>query len=310
MDRGKSAMPSFARAQDTPQNAAPHFNARPPAPIEARLFRGALGASEWTFRGKRNRIFLMASGSGHIRLGRREVPLSGPAIIWAPAGETGSILFEAGSEGAALAVPDVTLGSAMPTGAVFAQVREAIARPILGSRLPAPDARRMLGTIATIEQELKADQPGAQEVIRHHLALLLLAIWRLADPVNEQPQPSPRAIVRGFVHLVELHIRDHWTIPDYANALGVTADRLNTAIRRATGRTPQELIHARLITEATMLLDGSALQIAEIAETLGFKDAAYFSRFFKRIAGLSPRAHREGVALKKIRPETSYAAWP
>ncbi len=252
----------------------------------------------------------MASGSGHIRLGRREVPLSGPAIIWAPAGETGSILFEAGSEGAALAVPDVTLGSAMPTGAVFAQVREAIARPILGSRLPAPDARRMLGTIATIEQELKADQPGAQEVIRHHLALLLLAIWRLADPVNEQPQPSPRAIVRGFVHLVELHIRDHWTIPDYANALGVTADRLNTAIRRATGRTPQELIHARLITEATMLLDGSALQIAEIAETLGFKDAAYFSRFFKRIAGLSPRAHREGVALKKIRPETSYAAWP
>lgn len=303
-------MPSFARAQDTLQNASPHLTARPPAPIEARLFRGALGASEWTFRGKRNRIFLIASGSGHIRLGRREVPLSGPAIIWAPAGETGSILFEAGSEGAALAVPDVTLGSAMPTGAVFAQVREAIARPILGSRLPAPDARRMLGTIATIEQELKADQPGAQEVIRHHLALLLLAIWRLADPVNEQPQPSPRAIVRGFVHLVELHIRDHWTIPDYANALGVTADRLNTAIRRATSRTPQELIHARLITEATTLLDSSALQIAEIAETLGFKDAAYFSRFFKRIAGLSPRAHREGVALKKIRPETSYAAWP
>ncbi|MBW6422224.1 AraC family transcriptional regulator [Rhizobium sp. XQZ8] len=299
-------MPSFA----PPQNAAPHFDIHAPAPTEARLFRGALGASEWTFRGKRNRIFLIASGSGHIRLGRREVPLSGPAIIWAPAGETGSILFEAGSEGAALAVPDVTLGSAMPTGAVFAQVREAIARPILGNRLPAPDARRMLGTIATIEQELKADQPGAQEVIRHHLALLLLAIWRLADPVNEQPQPSPRAIVRGFVHLVELHIRDHWTIPDYANALGVTADRLNTAIRRATGRTPQELIHARLMTEATMLLDGSALQIAEIAEALGFKDAAYFSRFFKRIAGLSPRAHREGVALKKIRPETSYAAWP
>jgi len=299
-------MPSFAPAQ----NAAPHFGARPPAPIEARLFRGALGTSEWTFRGKRNRIFLIASGAGHVKLGKRDVPLSGPAIIWAPAGETGSILFEAGSEGAALAVPDVTLGSAMPTGAVFAQVREAIARPILGSGLPPPEARRMLGTIATIEQELKADQAGAQEVIRHHLALLLLAIWRLADPVNEQPQPSPRAIVRGFVHLVELHIRDHWTIPDYAASLGVTADRLNTAIRRAAGRTPQELIHARLMAEATMLLDGSALQIAEIAETLGFKDAAYFSRFFKRIAGLSPRAHREGVALKKIRPETSYAAWP
>jgi len=299
-------MPISAQAQ----NAAPHLAPRPPAPIEARLFRGALSHSEWTFRGTRNRIFLIASGAGHVRLGRLEVPLSGPAIVWAPAGETGSILFEAGSEGASLAAPDVTLGSAMPTGAVFAQVREAIATPILGNHLPFPDARRMLGTIATIEQELKADLPGAQEIIRHHLALLLLAIWRLADPVNVWPQPSPRAIVRGFVHLVELHVRDHWAIPDYAHALGVTADRLNTAIRRATGRTPMELIHTRLMTEAAMLLDGSALQIVEIAEALGFKDAAYFSRFFKRIAGVSPRGHREGVALKKSRPETSYAAWP
>lgn len=292
------------------KNAALHVPAPPPASIEARLFHGALSHSEWTFRGTRNRIFLIGSGAAHIRLGRREVPLAGPAIVWAPAGEKGSILFDAGAEGASLAVPDVTLGSAMPTGAVFAQVREAIARPILGTRLPFPEARRMLSTIATIEQELKAGKPGAQEVIRHHLALLLLAIWRLAEPAADQPQPSPRAIVRGFVHLAELHIRDHWTIPDYANALGVTTDRLTSAIRRATGRTPMEIVHGRLMAEAAILLDGSALQIAEIAEALGFKDAAYFSRFFKRIAGVSPRAHRQGVALKKIRPETSYAAWP
>jgi AraC family transcriptional activator of pobA len=277
---------------------------------EARLFQGALSRSEWTFRGTRNRVFIILSGSGQIRLGPRELPLTAPSLVWAPAGETGSIILDAGAEGAALAVPDVLLGSSMPTGAVFAPVRDVISQPILGAPIPLAEARKLSGTIATIEQELKAAQPGAQEVVRHHLALLLIAIWRIATPVTLKSQPSPRTIVRGFVHLVELHNREHWTIEHYAQTLGVTADRLNTAVRRTTGRTPMELIHARLIQEATTLLDSSTLQISEAAEALGFKDAAYFSRFFKRMSGVSPRAYRQGIALKQVRSETSYAAWP
>jgi AraC family transcriptional activator of pobA len=280
------------------------------ATIDARLFHGSLSRTEWTFRGRRNRVFVVSSGSGNLRLGPHEISLSGPALVWIPAGEAGSTIFDAGTEGGALAVPDVLLGSAMPTGAVFSQVREAIARPILGAHLLVADAKGMLATIATIDQELREDLPGAQEAVRHHLALLLLSIWRLSEPAAEQAQPSPRVIVRSFVHLVELHVREHWTIPEYAAALGISADRLNTAVRRATGRTPMELIHSRLVAEAAMLLDGTTMQIAEIAEALGFKDAAYFSRFFKRQAGVSPKLHREDAALTRAPRETSYAAWP
>ncbi len=50
--------------------------------------------------------------------------------------------------------------------------------------------------------------------IRHHLALLALAVWRLVNNETHQPKPSPRAIVRGFVHLMGLHILDHWTVGD------------------------------------------------------------------------------------------------
>ncbi|MBD9640698.1 helix-turn-helix domain-containing protein [Ensifer sp. ENS07] len=64
------------------------------------------------------------------------------------------------------------------------------------------------------------------------------------------------------------------------------------------------------MTEASILLDNSGLQVSEVAEVLGFKDAAYFSRFFKRIAGVSPRAHRAGAALKRNDVNTNYAAWP
>ncbi|WP_029617756.1 helix-turn-helix domain-containing protein, partial [Pseudorhizobium marinum] len=278
--------------------------------MEARILQGGLQRVEWTFSGRRNRIFLLGSGSGLLRLRDREAPLLGPLLVWVPAGEAGSIGFDAGSEGGWLAIPDVFLGSAMPSGAVFSQVREAVTRPIVGARLPLGDAKRHLATVATIEQELRADLPGAEEAVRHHLALLLLAIWRLSEPAARHVQPSPRVIVRSFVHLVELHATEHWTIPRYAAALGITPDRLNTAVRRATGQTPTELIHARILSQAAMLLGGTTMQIGEIAEALGFKDAAYFSRFFKRQAGVSPKSHREDAAIARIPGETSYAAWP
>ncbi|ANH06402.1 helix-turn-helix domain-containing protein [Shinella sp. HZN7] len=282
----------------------------PPLPTEARLFRGALSQSGWTFRGGRNRVFLLLSGSGRVSLGPADLGLSGPSIVWAPAGERGTVLFDAGAEGAALAIPELALGPAMPTGAIFADVRDAIARPILGAKLALADARKMLQTVETIEAELRENAAGMQEVVRHHLALLLIAIWRRANPATEKPKPSPRATVRSFLHLVELHMREQWPLAHYAAVLGVTPDRLNTAVRRATGRSPMELIHARLMMEAEMLLDGSSLQIAEVAEALGFRDAAYFSRFFKRLAGVSPRARRAGLASRHVRAETSYAAWP
>lgn len=279
-------------------------------PTEARLFRGALSPSGWTFRGGRNRVILLLSGSGRVQVAGADVPLAAPAIVWAPAGERGSALIDAGAEGAALAVPELVLGAAMPSGALFAEVRDAVARPILGAKVAVSDVRKLMQTVEAIEQELKDNAAGAQEAVRHHLALLLIVIWRLASPAPDRPKPSPRAIVRSFLHLVELHMCDHWSVADYAHLLGVTPDRLNTAVRRATGRSPMELVHARLLMEAQILLDGSSLQVAEVAEALGFRDAAYFSRFFKRLAGTSPGEHRAGGASRHIRAETSYAAWP
>jgi AraC family transcriptional activator of pobA len=278
--------------------------------MEARLWKASLQRAEWTFSRGQNQIFLLKSGSGILRLGGRDISLLGPLLVWVPLGEAGSSIFDAGTEGGALAIPDDILGPAMPSGAVFARVREAIARPILGARLSPADVQRYLANVSSIEQELQADLPGAQEAVRHHLALLLLAVWRHSEPAAQQSQPSPRAIVRSFLHLVELHAREHWTIPRYAATLGITTDRLNTAVRRATGRTPAAVIHSRILSQAAMLLEGTTMQVAEIAEALGFKDAAYFSRFFKREAGVSPRSHREDAAMARIPRETSFAAWP
>ena len=69
---------------------------KPVEPIEARLFAGALSKAEWTLRGRRNRLFIVLSGTGRLTLGGHDLQLQAPSLWWLPAGESGTLTFDAG----------------------------------------------------------------------------------------------------------------------------------------------------------------------------------------------------------------------
>ena len=51
---------------------------------------------------------------------------------------------------------------------------------------------------------------------------------------------------------------------------------------------------SRILLEAQRALLNSTLSIAQTAYYLGFNDPAYFSRFFTKATGQSPRSFRAG----------------
>jgi AraC-like DNA-binding protein len=65
-----------------------------------------------------------------------------------------------------------------------------------------------------------------------------------------------------------------------------------TVVRRRTGRTVQEWIIERRMSEARVLLGGTDLPISEIARRVGVADAGYIARLFRTIHGVSPRRLR------------------
>jgi AraC family transcriptional activator of pobA len=278
--------------------------------VEVRAIKSALTTTEHVLRGGRFHLFLIVSGDGTLLSADGSTELAGPCFCWLPHGQAQTVRLEAGTRGAALSIPDLVLGRSMPSGSVGTHIRDIIAYPMV-IREPEPGKlRKLTELVDTIEQELFANGPAAHDVMQHCLALLMIEIWRLSRPETASPRPLPRNIVHTFMVLVDLHLRDHWTIQQYARQMGVSRDRLNGAVRRATGRPPLAHIHERLITEAKALLTESGLQVAEVAYKLGFGDAAYFNRFFQRHEGMPPGRYRQAALKPRSEPDVSYAAWP
>nr|AIK66560.1 transcriptional regulator AraC family [Arhodomonas sp. Seminole] len=100
--------------------------------------------------------------------------------------------------------------------------------------------------------------------------------------------------MQRFQALVEDRYREQPSVEALAGELGITAAHLNTLCRRLTGRSPLQLLHERVLLEAKRELTYTNLTISRIADGLGFSEPAYFTRFFKRMTGLSPRAFRRG----------------
>jgi AraC family transcriptional activator of pobA len=96
----------------------------------------------------------------------------------------------------------------------------------------------------------------------------------------------------------------------YAGAPGVSSDKLHAHCQREKNCGPRAIIHERLLREACTRLQQLDLPVEQIGYGLGFRDPAYFNRFFRKYCGASPGSYRRQIRLEHARSGPSYAAWP
>lgn len=96
-----------------------------------------------------------------------------------------------------------------------------------------------------------------------------------------------------FLSLVPNHFREHHEIEFYAHELCITPVYLSRIVKEITGQTVKNHIYNMLTVEASWLLTSTHYNIKEIASRLHFSDQASFSKFFKRMKGLSPKEYRD-----------------
>lgn len=148
---------------------------------------------------------------------------------------------------------------------------------------------------SAIFQEYSQQQSGRDSMLQS--LITVLAIWLTRRNLQlSLPEPLPldrgREHLQAFTRTLELRFREHLPIESYAATLGISAAHLNALCRRFARQSALQIINQRLLLEAKRDLVYTNMTISQVSDSLGFSEPAYFSRFFKRGTGQSPKHFR------------------
>ncbi|WP_375446979.1 helix-turn-helix domain-containing protein [uncultured Fibrella sp.] len=138
-------------------------------------------------------------------------------------------------------------------------------------------------------------RPGEwqQRMLTAYLTVLLTYLSRLyTEQFESNPFLTDKLLLKRYQARIDEHFRDLHQVSEYASLLNVSAGYLSEVVKAQSGKPAITHIHERLMLEARRLLFHTQQSLKEIAFDLGFSDASYFNRFFKREAGVTPADYR------------------
>jgi YesN/AraC family two-component response regulator len=120
----------------------------------------------------------------------------------------------------------------------------------------------------------------------------IAALNRALFGADTLPPQTGALVKRAVAYLHQNHARPlaRWEI---AEAIGVSEDYLSRVFNRELGLSPWDYLNRYRVYQAQELLRLTNDSIRAIAQQVGFKDQAYFSRVFRNITGVSPQSFRQ-----------------
>ncbi len=258
-------------------------------------------------------LIVIVSGRGEVQLKDSRLSLTAGDLVWLPPGLMVSAEFRAGAQADLVTVSEDWLIPAISHRLDSDVPLRAMPETIHTVRVPEGDyPQRIRHCIDSLRFELNQSAQGARAVVAAQFTSLLTYVFRLGetDLLAQQTGPLGSVIYQRFLQLVELHFRDHWPVRDYAAAMGVTTRRLESAAQRDAGESPRSVIQRKLLSEACLRLAHSPLSVTEVAYGLGFRDPAYFNRFFRKLTGKAPGEWRRAIRAEQVVVDETFAAWP
>lgn len=134
------------------------------------------------------------------------------------------------------------------------------------------------------------------DIIRTIIFNLLLEIadeLALADQMAVDSTQETHNLFYKFTDLVQRHSNQYREVQYYADQLFISNKYLINIVKKASGKTPHEIIDESLLKEAYVLLGNPEKTISQISYEIGFNSISAFGRFFKKYSTISPSEYRK-----------------
>ncbi|NVK43105.1 MAG: helix-turn-helix domain-containing protein [Oceanospirillaceae bacterium] len=244
--------------------------------------------------GRMFQLICMLDGEVEVVLDDEVYSRAEPCVISIPPGAVHGFRFAPGTEGSVL-----TLAEPLLTDESYSRCQPYF-EPLFVSPLitlfepDSPLLAQLQQFLQQIGQELNRPDTGRALMCEWLARAVLMTLRRQLEIQGQSDARGPMSSspLAAFRRLIENRFRDHWTVEQYADELGMSPARLNRLCKQLLGKTAKTLPQERLLLEAKRRLIYTRSNLDEIAWELGFRDPAYFSRFFKRATGSTPGSFR------------------
>ena len=255
---------------------------------DPRIFMLVIGQSQQPFVIDDYRLGIFVSGEIHVNINlveRRITP--GTIVFLGPGTIISPISFSGKNEVYGLGLFDDFPLPQMPS-AFNGQVRDF---QIKVSESDIATARHIIDTIWHA-----VHQPDYN---RQTVSSLVAALMHLYDGIYRQhidllkaSQSRKQTIFDRFISLVNQHATREHQIRFYADKMWLTERYLSTIIRQMSGTTAKEWIDRAIIARIKVELKHSNKSVAQISDETNFPNPSFFSKYFKRLTGLTPLEYR------------------
>lgn len=162
--------------------------------------------------------------------------------------------------------------------------------------LTEPDILFIEDMLARINMEYQRPGEWQQRMLSAYLTVLLTYLSRLhTEQFKDNDTTVDKLLLKNFHTKIDEFYHDLHEVGDYAALLNISAGHLSDVVKIQSGKPAIKHIHERLVLEARRQLFHTSNSLKEIAFDLGFSDASYFNRFFKRETEVTPAEYRTTI---------------
>lgn len=156
-------------------------------------------------------------------------------------------------------------------------------------------ANRMRHVLTIINTLYQSNYAVNKPLIVQYLRTILTEINLKNPHVQKQKSTKREGLAEDYIQLIHSNLDTRYRIVDLANMLNVSPNHLNKLIKKQVGKSAQSVYNEITLQEAQVLLLQTSKDVGEIAFDLGFSDASYFGKFFKKMTQLSPLEYRKKI---------------
>lgn len=121
-------------------------------------------------------------------------------------------------------------------------------------------------------------------------------LTKIERHTKKQAKQAQGLSVSNIQYLMRANINKQLSLAEFASSSHYSKYHFSREYFRLTGKTPMRHFVELKMEHACFLLEQTHLSMSEIAFQLGYDDALYFSRVFRKVIGIAPSTHRKHLS--------------